>query len=113
MKSQSAATNQFDRDGPMQTRCVYQFERANVVGDEFVADAICVECEGTLTAKSSNNRTEVWLEIIPGEGKHIYDKRRRLTETRAKSLVSRPKANTVYNVYIYHEIMYHKKHYRI
>lgn len=33
------------------TRCIYQFERAIVVGDEFVADAICVECEGTLTAK--------------------------------------------------------------
>lgn len=81
------------------THCVFQFKRANIISDEFVAVASCNECSGQVTATSFGNRKNVEVEIIHGEGEHTYQKKRRLTTARAKSLIPALKADTVYNVH--------------
>lgn len=81
------------------THCIFQFLRANIIGEEFVAVANCSECGGSITATSVENRKRISLEIIPGQGEHTYVKRRRLTPARAKSLIPALKADTVHNVH--------------
>lgn len=81
------------------TDCVFQFKRANVVGEEFTANAVCGECGDSLTAKSFGNRKRITIDIVRGEGEHSHTKRRRLTTVRAKTLIPALKADTVYNVH--------------
>lgn len=81
------------------TDCIYQFKRANVVGEEFISNAVCGECGDSITATSFGNRKKIMIDIVRGEGKHTYRKRRRLTTARAKTLIPALKADTVYNVH--------------
>lgn len=81
------------------THCVFQFKRANIISDEFVAIASCSECRGQITATSFGNRKNVEVKIIHGDGEHTYTKKRRLTIARAKALVPALKSDSVYNVH--------------
>lgn len=81
------------------THCVFQFERGNIINGELEAAAKCSECHGTLTVKSIDNRTKVIIEIVHGAGQHSYTKRRRLTVTRAKSLIPALQSDCLYNVH--------------
>lgn len=83
----------------MKTPCVFQFKVANIDFEEFVATAKCADRDATLTANSYENRKKVTVFILCGKKKHTFEKYRRLTTTRAKSLVPALKADTVYNVH--------------
>lgn len=79
--------------------CVLKFKNVSVVGDEFVTVAKCSECNGTISARSSNNGKKLQVDIKNGDGTHTHEKRRRLTVNRAKSLVAALKQDTVFNVH--------------
>lgn len=81
------------------TQCVFQFKRISVVGEEFVTHAQCSECLGSITATSFGERKNVSVEFVYGEGTHTFQKQRRLTTSKAKSLISALKADTVFNVH--------------
>lgn len=84
----------------MKLECIFNFKHANVVGgQEFTANSICGECGATIIATTQQNRSKLLVEFVKGKGTHTFEKLRRLTMTRSKSLLPRLKSDTVHNVH--------------
>lgn len=87
----------------LKTGCTLNFSKANIshVGNtiEFDTEGKCSDCNSTVHIASSQNRTQLQIQIEKGTKQHSYDKYRRVTATRARNLYGKLQNDTVHNVF--------------
>lgn len=81
-------------------KCVLNFKRANIIGNEFKAIGACNECKGTVKVTSSNNRQTLCLEMTKGTEPHTHTKLRRMTTAKSNLIANELMTKTTNEVYL-------------
>lgn len=79
--------------------CIFNFKKANIEQNEFFVRTRCSECQSELDVQSINNRTSLLIKKSKSDLPHTFQKKRKLTRTRAINIRLKLQNDSVHNIH--------------